>query len=267
MCTLVIRYMLWKKCEQAEGFGNFRPKLSREQFDLFRDLYSLLVQGPALEIATLAPIAHRIVFSAYTLTMNVRNKVDSALEQSIIFTTLTPVKGWYISVLSTTQIFAHIQRIGFSAFFHTAWHGGVGTGFALESQIDTDEDEDKDGEGGEEGDAADEIDDNLDGEAEEVQNGLELHTFKGPNSVEPMAHRELSLDDFDTAGEVITEPQSEGQDLGIDILEDRPDEDPILRYDSLYSYALPCKLTARYLGICTTSANGPRPSRVCVAPL
>lgn len=267
MCTLVIRYMLWKKFEQAEGFGSFRPKLSQKQLNLFSDLYSLLVHGPDLEISTLAPIAHRIVFSAYTLNMDVRNKVDSALEQSIIFTTLTPVKGWYISVLSTTQIFAHIQRIGFSAFFHTAWHGGIDTDFALESHIDMDEDEDQDGEGGGDGDAPDEIDDNLAGEAEEVQYGLELRTFKGPNSVERTGFRELSPDDFDTAGEVIIEPQSEGQDLDIDILEDHPDEDPILRYDALDFDDLPCKLTARCLGICSTSANGPHPSRVCVAPL
>jgi hypothetical protein len=220
--------MLWKKHEQVEGLGNFRPKLSREQFDLFRDLYSLLVRGPALEIATLAPIAHRIVFSAYTLNMNVRNKVDSALEQSIIFTTLTPVKGWYISALSTTQIFAHIQRIGFSALFHTAWLGGIDADFALESQVDTEE-EDQDGEGGEPGDSADDMRDDLAREAEEVQDGIELHSFKGPNAME--SHRELSLDDFDTAGEVTAEPQSEGEDLGVEILEDRPDEDPMLRYD------------------------------------
>jgi hypothetical protein len=223
--------MLWKKHEQIEGFGNFRPKLTRDQLDLFRDLYSLLVRGPTLEISTLAPIAHRIVFSAYTLNMNVRNKVDSALEQSIIFTTLTPVKGWYISVLSTTQIFAHIQRIGFSALFHTAWHGGISVDFALESRIDTGAG-DQDGARGEEGDIADETGDDLAREAEEVQDGLELHNFKGPNGVERTAYSELSLDDFDTAGEVTTEQQSEGQDLGIDILEDRPDEDPILRYDS-----------------------------------
>ena len=227
---MVIRFMLWKKHESTEGFGNFRPKLTREQFDLFKDLYSLLVRGPALEVGILAPIAHRIIFSAYTLNMNPRNKVDSALEQSLIFTTLTPVKGWYISVLSTTQIFAHIQRIGFSALFHTAWLGGIAVDFMLENYMDTEEDQDQDGEGGE-GDSPDETGDELVKEVEEVQDGLELHNFKGPNAVERTAHREWSLDEFDTAGEATDGPQSD--DLGIEILEDRQDDDPMLRYDSL----------------------------------
>jgi hypothetical protein len=109
---MVVRFMLWKKHVSIEGFGNFRPKLTREQFDLFKELYSLLVWGSALKIADLAPISHHIVFSAYTLNVDVQNKVDNALEQSLVFTILTPIKGWYISALSTTQLFAHIQRIG-----------------------------------------------------------------------------------------------------------------------------------------------------------
>jgi hypothetical protein len=228
---MVIRFMLWKKYDSMEGFGHFRPKLTPEQLDLFKDLYSLLVRGPALEVGILAPTAHRIIFSAYTLNMNARNKVDSALEQSLIFTTLTPVKGWYISVLSTTQLFAHIQRIGFSALFHTAWHGGIEVDFVLESHmpVDAEEDQDQDGEGGEERDSPDETGDDLAREVEEVQDGLELHDFKGPNAVERTAPREWSLDDFDTAGEA-TDEQSD--DLGVEILEDRQDEDPMLRSDS-----------------------------------
>jgi hypothetical protein len=229
MCTVVIRFMLWRKHESIEGFGNFRPKLTREQFSLFRDLYSFLVRGSALEIAVLAPIAHRIVFSAYTQNMNVRNKVDSALEQSLVFTTLTPVQGRYISALSTTQMFAHIQRIGFSAFFHTAWHGGIDVDFVLERHIDTEEDEERDDEGDEEGESPEETGDDLAREAGEVQDALELHSFKEPNAVERV-HREWSLDDFDAAGEEATEPQSQGSDLGIDIIEDRQDDDPLLMY-------------------------------------
>jgi hypothetical protein len=228
---MVIRFMLWKKHESIEGFGNFRPKLTREQFDLFKDLYSLLVRGPALDVGILAPIAHRIIFSAYTLNMNARNKVDSALEQSLIFTILTPVKGWYISTLSTTQIFAHIQRIGFSALFHTAWHGGIDIDFVLESHMDAEEHQDQDGEAGEEGYSPDETGDDLAKEVEEVQDGLELHNFKGPNAGERIVHREWSLDDFDTAGEATDEPQSDN--MGMEILEDRQHEDPMLRYDSL----------------------------------
>jgi hypothetical protein len=227
---MVIRFMLWRKNNSIEGFGNFRPKLSQEQFDLFKELYTLLVQGSALEIAVLAPTAHRIVFSAYTLNMNVRNKVDSALEQSLVFTTLTPVKGWYISALSTTQLFAHIQRIGFSALFHTAWLGDVDVDFALDSHVAEHE---HDGSEDEEGDSPEESEDDLAREAEEAQQGLELHSFKGPNAVGPTTHREWSLDDFDTAGEVATEPQSD-EDLGIEILEDRQDEDPLLMYDSRF---------------------------------
>ena len=231
---MVIRFMLWKKHESIKGFGNFRPKLTPEQLHLFKELYSLLVRGSALQIAVLAPIAHRIVFSAYTLNMNVRNKVDSALEQSLVFTILTPVKGWFISALSTTQLFAHIQRIGFSALFHTAWQGGIDVDFVLDSHMDTEEEQEHDGDGDEEGDSPEESGDDLAREAEEAQAELELHSFKAPNSVGPTAHREWSLDDFDTAGEPATEPQSEGEDLGIEILEGRQDEDPLLMYDSRF---------------------------------
>ena len=65
---------------------------------------------------------------------------------------------------------------------------------------------------------------------EEVQDGLELHNFKGPNAVERTFHREWSLDDFDMAGEATNE---QSDDLGIEILEDRQHEDPMLRSDSL----------------------------------
>jgi hypothetical protein len=228
---MVIRFMLWRKHNSIEGFGNFRPKLSQEQFDLFKELYTLLVRGSALEISVLAPTAHRIVFSAYTLNMNVRNKVDSALEQSLVFTTLTPVKGWYISALSTTQLFAHIQRIGFSALFHTAWLGGVDSDFVLDNHVNTGDEQEDEGNEDEEADSPEESEDDLAREAEEAQQGLELHSFKGPNAVGPTTHREWSLDDFDTAGEAATEPQSEDEDLGIEILEDRQDEDPLLMYD------------------------------------
>src|ERR1700683_2651183 len=167
MCTMVIRFMLWKKHNTIETFGHFRPKMTEGQLNLFRDLYSLLARGSALEMALLAPVAHRIIFSAYTLNMNVRNKVDSALEQSLILTILTPVKGWYLSALSTTQLFAHIQRIGFSAFFHTAWHGGIDVDFALENCKVAEEECDENG--GEEGDADSEAGDYLAREAEEVE--------------------------------------------------------------------------------------------------
>jgi hypothetical protein len=229
---MVIRFMLWKKHESTEGFGNFRPKLTREQFDLFKDLYSLLVQGSALQMAIVAPVAHRLIFSAYTLNMNARNKVDSALEQSLVFTTLTPVKGWYISALSTTQIFAHIQRTGFSALFHTAWHGGIDVDFVLENDMATEEHDDG-GDG--DGDGEDETVDDLAREAEEVEDGLELHNFKRPNAVKRTAHREWSFDEFDTAGEAAVEPQSEDKDLGIEILEGRQGEDALLKYDAIIS--------------------------------
>jgi hypothetical protein len=242
---MVIRFMLWKKHESIEGFGNFRPKLTREQFDLFRDLYSLLVRGSALEMDILAPLAHRIVFSAYTLNMNARNKVDSALEQSLVFTTLTTVKGWYISALSTTQLFAHIQRTGFSTLFHTAWHGGIDVDFMLESNTTT---EGHDDEGDEDGDGDDETADDLVREAEEVEDGLELHSFQKPNAVKRTAHSGWSFDEFDAAGEAAAEPQSEDEDLGIEILEGRQGEDALLRYDPLiFVLDGPCSQPLRYL--------------------
>jgi len=250
MCTVVIRFMLWKKHDSIGNLGNFRPKLTRGQLDLFKDLYSLLSQGSTIEMALLAPITHRIIFSAYTLKMDVRKKVDSVLEQSLILTVLTPVKGWYLSTLLTTQIFAHIQRIGFSALFHTAWHGGIDVDFVLENRKATDEERDgAGGEGGEieQGDGDGEAGDDLATEAEEVEDGLELRNFKGQNTVARTAHKEWSLDEFDTSGEGETshavDPQAQDADLGIEILEERQDEDPLLRYDSLILLAIPLTAT------------------------
>jgi hypothetical protein len=230
MCAMVTRFMLWKKHDAIENFGNFRPKLTRGQLELFKDLYSLLNQGSAVEMAILAPVAHRIIFSAYTLKMNGRKKVDSAIEQFLILAVLTPVKGWYISPRATTQLFAHIQRVGFSALFHTAWHGGIDVDFVLENDNAADEEHD---DGGEEGDSASEAGDDLSNEAEEVEDALELRSFKGPNAVASTTHKEWSSDEFDTAGEDETEPQNEDADLGIEILEEHQGEDPLLRYDSL----------------------------------
>jgi hypothetical protein len=102
--------------------------------------------------------------------------------------------------------------------------------------MDTEKDQEHNIDGNEEGDSPDESGDDLSREAEEAQEALELHSFKGPNTVGPNTHKEWSLGDFDTAGEAPTEPQSEGEVLVIEILEGRQDEDPLLMYDSLFRY-------------------------------
>ena len=106
----------------------------------------------------------------------------------------------------------------------------------LDTHTDTEEEQEHDGDGDEEGDSAEECGDDLAREAEEAQEALELHSFKGPTALRPTAHGEWSLDDFDTAGSAATELLSEDEDLGIEILEGRQDEDPLLMYDSRFRY-------------------------------
>jgi hypothetical protein len=102
--------------------------------------------------------------------------------------------------------------------------------------MDTEEEQEHDGDGDEEGDSPEEFGDDLTREAEEAQEALELHSFKGQTAVGPTTHREWSLDDFDTAGRAATKLQSEDEDLGMEILEGHQDEDPLLMYDSRFRY-------------------------------
>jgi hypothetical protein len=41
---------------KIENFGNFQPKLIRGQLELFKDIYSLLTRGSAVEMAILVSL-------------------------------------------------------------------------------------------------------------------------------------------------------------------------------------------------------------------
>jgi hypothetical protein len=133
-CAMVIRYMLLRKHGKGNMFGNFKPKVTKPQQSLFKDFYNLLLKGADVELTSLAPLAHRILLSSFTLSLNARNQVDSGFEQFMIFAIMTPSLHTFLSALCHTQLFAQTQRTIFSTFLHTAWHGGADADFKLEDR-------------------------------------------------------------------------------------------------------------------------------------
>src|SRR6267154_725024 len=100
------------------------------------------------------PIAHEILYSSFTMATSVKDQVATAMEQSVIFSILTPEKGKYLSPKVLSFIFAHTQRTGFSAILHVAWEGGIEKGHVMEDRSEvtdvTEEESDDDGEDEEE---------------------------------------------------------------------------------------------------------------------
>ena len=177
--------MLWTKCAISElttALGAFKPILTGEQLQLFVDLYNLLKQGASVELGDIGPVAHQILFSTFTTPMNSRNKVDCALEQSLILSMMTVTPNHWLSASALTGMFARVQRTGFSALLHTAWHDGNAKDFALTARGDGVDDQEPDG--------AEEVDDDVDSrdddelgldldiEAEDAEDEIHLHNFK-----------------------------------------------------------------------------------------
>lgn len=182
---MVIRCMLWTKCgisELTTALGGFKPKLTQEQLQLFVNLYHLLRKGPLVEQGDIGPVAHQILFSTFTTPMNLRNKVDCALEQSLILSMTTVTPNHWLSASALTGMFARVQRTGFSALLHTAWHEGNAEDFALEARGDGVDDQELDSaeEAGDDVDSwdDDELGSDLDVEAEDAEEDIRLLNFK-----------------------------------------------------------------------------------------
>jgi hypothetical protein len=128
--------MLWFKFRKTTRVGSFKPKLTPVAIEQFKALYTLLLQGQSVDMASIAPIAHRILFFTFTTPMDTRHPVDSAFEQSLIFSMVTSNAEQWLSADCLTHLCAQVQRTIFSTFFHTAWMGGIDGAFTLSHPTD-----------------------------------------------------------------------------------------------------------------------------------
>ena len=225
--------MLWLKFRKTGGIGSFKPKLTQTVLEEFKVLYGLLSQGEEVDTGSLATTAHRILFLTFTTSMDIRQPVDSALEQSIIFSMLTPHRDQWLSAACLTCICAQVQRTIFSTIFHTAWMGGIDGTFTLTCPSDNstiiantgDEADDSDTQ---HDDTMDEI--QADEEVEDKEADTDFEKF---NSIES-DFSEWTAGSFDVAGAPSSAdanlPYSEAQDFGMEILHGRDlCEDPLLK--------------------------------------
>jgi hypothetical protein len=220
-CAMVIRYILWRKHGKGYLLGGFKPKVTKVQQSLFKELYELVLAGEDVELERLAAVTHRILLSSFTLSLDVRNQVDSAVEQFMIFAIMTPTIRVYLSALSHTQLFARMQRTVFSTLLHTAWHGGADADFELEGQ--------KDGAENDVGEL-DDIGSDFDREAEEVEDSVEFYRFDETQAAGVLA---WDGDMFDNAGVddriPATTNDEDEDDMGMEILTGRDGDDELLR--------------------------------------
>ena len=128
--------MLWLKFRKTGGIGSFKPKLTHKVINEFKVLYTLLSQGEAVDISSLVATAHRILFHSFTTPMDARQPVDSAIEQSLIFSMLTPHNEQWLSAACLTCLCSQAQRTIFSTIFHTAQMGGIDGTFTLACPTD-----------------------------------------------------------------------------------------------------------------------------------
>jgi hypothetical protein len=174
--VLVVRFMLWKREGKTHKLGTFCPKVTAEQVKLYKTLYEQLLPGEGVDMADIATTAHRILYSTFTMHFSSRNKVDSAYEQSLIFSIMSPKPGHYLSANVLQQLFARTQRTCFSTFFHTAWLGGPEVDYISVDYTEDVVDEEEDEEGQE-----DEFESGLvDGEIEDVEDEMNELDFQGP---------------------------------------------------------------------------------------
>lgn len=196
---MLTRSHLWRTSGSKSKalLGNFKAKLTPSQRELFKQFYALLLEGKGGH-ASIMVVAHKLLHSAFTLSLDSRTQVDSAFEQSMIFTLMTPIRDQYISPAAHTALFAHTQRTIFTTFFHTAWHGGLDFEFEdRDAKVDIDDD-DEEGSADEGIDAECEGAKDLSNETEEMADSIPFHRFKksGPP---PLA--EVNQDDDDDGWE------------------------------------------------------------------
>lgn len=219
---MVVRYMLWRKHGKGWLLGKFKPKVTKIQQSLFKELYELLLAGEDVALESLAPVSHRILLSSFTLSLDVRNQVDSAVEQFMIFAIMTPTISVYLSALSHTQLFARMQRTILSTLLHTAWHGGADADFKLEEQVvDAEMDEEE---------SEDNIGCDFDREAEEAEDSVEFHQFGELQETEGIGVWDDEM--FDSAGvecSMLAGGDEDDDDMGMEILVGRDGDDELLR--------------------------------------
>jgi hypothetical protein len=215
--------MLQLKFRKHSGLGSFKPKVTQVVFEEFKVLYGLLSQGEKVDTGSLATTAHRILFHTFTTRLSVSQQVDSALEQALIFSMLTPHAEQWLSAVCLTQLCSHMQRTIFSTFFHTAWMGGIDRAFTLSCPPD---------------DAADDGDVHSDDTMTEVQAAMEMEDKEADTDFEKFDGVEVGFEgwaagSFDVAeisGADGSDPCCETLDSGMDILRGCDScEDPLLK--------------------------------------
>ena len=225
--------MLWLKFRKTGGIGSFKPKLTQAVLEEFKVLYGLLSQGEEVDTGLLAATAHRILFHTFTTPMNVRQPVDSALEQSLIFSMLTPHAEQWLSAACLTHLCTQLQRTIFSTFFHTAWMGGIDGTFTLSCPPD-----DK-GLSANTESAADDGDSQSPDPMTGVQADTEMEDREADTDFEKFDGVEADFDEWaeldpsmllETSCADGNDPYSEAQDSGMEILHGRDlCEDPLLK--------------------------------------
>lgn len=179
LVVLVIRFMLWKQEGKMWKLGGFCPKVSAEQIGLYKALYQLLLQGEDVTMDNIAPVSHQILYSTFTMHFSLHNKVDSAFEQSLIFSILLLKPGHYLPANVLQQSLACIQQTCFSTIFHTAWLGSPDINYRM---VEHTEEQDVNDEGYDEGeDEDDELGSGLPGlEIDDAKDENNEIDFQGP---------------------------------------------------------------------------------------
>jgi hypothetical protein len=235
MYMLVIRYMLWFRCGKTGNLGTFRPKCSKAQQELFKELYDVLLAGEGEGGWDLAPILcliHRIMVLVLTTSTSVKEKIATVLEQGLLLSSLTQ-NGNYRSANQLTQSCSQIQRTFLSTITHAAFLGGFEKDYILQEYDTLDS-----GNVGENGEPVDEVADGAEAaDAEDDEKELEYHPpGAGLNGVDEGGGSECrnppassSLDAaFEITDTVVTDQVA--VDAPFDLLDDTPagEPDPIL---------------------------------------
>jgi hypothetical protein len=225
MVCLVVRAFLWNRHKKTKPLGAFKPKLSEKLNRLFRQLYPLIAVGHDADAYAFGPVVHEILYYSFTMPTSIKDQVATAMEQSVIFSILTPEIGRYLSPKVLCALFCHAQRTGFSTILHTAWQGGINKTYAMEDRSNATDQAGEDEEDDEEDDEEEEEEDDevakaAENEMGDVEEEAELRSFHDQDG--------LSEDDF--YERMDTEQNSEPlDDNAMEIMPDRPDEDEVMR--------------------------------------
>lgn len=125
------------------ALGTFTPKVRLlKQRDIIGRLYDcfnsaeskvdddLEEEDTTMQIA--GPLIHRLLLSFYMETLDVKELVDSAVEQSLALATMTVESDKYTEPNVVTKSIACTVRTMLSSYLHSAWHGGVDHDFVLD---------------------------------------------------------------------------------------------------------------------------------------